>query len=73
MRVHRNYRSTVSALVKEGWILSRRGSGHNRLMPPPGNEAIRPIHFPVSPSDQRGLRNFIAEVRRAKREIDKGE
>lgn len=46
---------------KLGWDVCVTGSGHYKLTPPDGGEAVI---MPVSPSDYRSLRNTVAHLRR---------
>ncbi|WP_166345207.1 hypothetical protein [Phytoactinopolyspora limicola] len=46
-----------------GWRYDASGKGHPRLYP--ADITKSPITIAGTPGDQRGLRNFIAQVRRA--------
>ncbi len=59
----KEYRAIVDELVSnQGWRYDNSGKGYPKLFPPGG---ARQIAVPKTPSDQRGLRNFISQVRRA--------
>ena len=61
--VPKEYRIIVNELVdNQGWRYDNSGQGYPKLYAPSG---ARMISVPKTPSDQRSLRNFIAQVRRA--------
>jgi hypothetical protein len=61
--IPKDYRTIVDELVSnQGWRYDNSGHGHPKLFAPSG---ARMIPVPTTPSDQRGLRNFISQVRRA--------
>ena len=66
-----NYlRKVVKTARKAGWEYDMTGRGHPRLTPPPGardgltGELAGPITFASSPSDHRGHKNGLADLRR---------
>lgn len=61
----KEYREIVHDLVtSQGWRYQYRpGSRHPKLFP--ADRTQPPITVPTTPSEQRALRNFIAQVRRA--------
>lgn len=59
----------IKCATAEGWTLDRTTRGHPRLTPPDGwdfPEGVRtaPRTAPGTPSDHRGLDNFISDLRR---------
>jgi hypothetical protein len=62
--IPKEYAEIVRALTtSQGWRYSNKGAGHPKLWPPDPSMLMIPV--PTTPSDQRGLRNFISQVRRA--------
>jgi hypothetical protein len=58
----REYREIATDLVvQQGWRY-RTGGRHPKLYPADRSQPI--LTVPTTPSDQRSLRNFIADVRR---------
>ena len=51
----------IRKLIRKGWKF-RRGSKHGRLLDPTGSHVVI---VASSPSDHRGYKNFVGELRRA--------
>ena len=60
----KEYREIVAELVaNQGWRYdSRRGGGHPCIYPADVTKPM--LVIPTTPGDRRGIRNFIADVRR---------
>jgi hypothetical protein len=52
-------------LLEYGWTHRLTGGGHHRYTPPPGHPHLNAITVAASPSDHRGIRNALADFRRA--------
>lgn len=62
--IPKEYREIVTHLVaNQGWRYDRTHGKHPMVFPADKSKAGIPV--PTSPGDQRGLRNFIAMVKRA--------
>jgi hypothetical protein len=59
-RVPKDYRRLVKAAIEQGWMPKVDGRGHTRLSKP----GHRPLYVAFSPSDKRGLKNTVAQMRR---------
>ena len=62
MKLAKDLRSAVDALIRKGWRLER-GSKHPKLYPPSG----RPVTLPGTPSEWRATANCLALLRRVER------
>jgi hypothetical protein len=63
--IPKDFREVATELVRnQGWRYDNGSSrgGHPMLFP--ADRSQRPMAVPTSPSDQRGFRNWISEVRR---------
>ena len=61
LRVPESYRKLARAARRAGWTITVTRGGHLAWKPPSG----RVIYTPSTPSDRRGARNNMAELRRA--------
>lgn len=62
--IPKEYREIVAHLVDtQGWRYDKQRSGHPMLYPPESDKKAFPV--PTTPGDQRSLRKFAAQVRRA--------
>lgn len=62
--IPKEYREIVEYLIDQhGWRYSASGKGYPKLYP--SDPAMPMMTIPKTPSDRRGLRNFISAVRRA--------
>ena len=57
----RELRAILCRLRDQGWTVELRRSGHYRLDPPGGGG---PYFTGSTPSDWRGIRNLVADLRR---------
>lgn len=66
--VPKRLKKIVALAESLGWVYSLNGEGHPTLTPPAGLEhngvRARPITMSLSPSDHRGDRNAISQLRR---------
>jgi hypothetical protein len=62
--VPKEYREVITYLIEsEGWAYKRpRGGGYPKLVP--ANRSQSPIKVPKTPSSQRTLSNWLADIRR---------
>ena len=62
--VPKDYREVITHLIdEEGWTYrTPRGAGYPQLLP--ADPAQPPIKVPKTPSSQRTLRNWLADIRR---------
>lgn len=61
--IPKSYREIVAALIDQGWRYDASGKGHPKLYPADRSQHM--IAVPTTPGDQRSLKNFRAQVRRA--------
>ena len=61
LRIHESYRKLARAARRAGWTVTRTPGGHLAWKPPSG----RVIYSPATPSDRYGIRNHVAQLRRA--------
>jgi hypothetical protein len=55
-------RDLEKAAKRQGWRIDRTKAGHVRFWPP--DPSISPSVYSGTPSDHRGIRNFLADLRR---------
>lgn len=62
--IPKDYREVITYLIdSQGWDYKKaRGGGYPKLLPADPDQA--PIRVPKTPSSQRTLSNWIAEIRR---------
>jgi hypothetical protein len=62
--VPKEYRGVITYLIdSEGWAYKLpRGGGYPKLLPADGSQS--PIKVPKTPSSQRTLSNWLADIRR---------
>lgn len=69
-------RKLKRSLEKQGWSYDTTRSGHPRFHPPPGatddqGNLAHPVTFSKTPSDSRGDKNSIAQLRRFGAEVSR--
>lgn len=61
MAQDKDFKKVRKEAVKQGWRVEMTKNGHWRLYAPGGENTV---HAPGTPSDHRGLKNTIAQMRR---------
>lgn len=62
--IPKEYREIVAELIdNQRWTYDASGRGYPKLFP--ADPTQRQISVPKTPSDRRGYRNFVAQIRRA--------